>query len=91
MAEMYLVKVMKPNIAARSFDNLRYMIYVTRKKRFFSELPPTSSAIKRHLLQAYCYINICFGLVCFDLTLVGSSSMVCLFRANFFETCQKYL
>ena len=49
MAEKYLVKVIKPNIAAELFDDLRYVIYTTRKTTF-SELPPTSSAIKGHLL-----------------------------------------
>ena len=49
MAGKYLVKVIEPNIAAKSFDDLRYVIYTTRKTTF-SELPPTSSAIKGHLL-----------------------------------------
>ena len=49
MAEKYLVKVIEPNIAAESFDDLRYVIYATRKTTF-SKLPPTSLAIKGHLL-----------------------------------------
>ena len=49
MAERFLVKVIEPNIAAKCFDDLRYVIYATRKTTF-SELPPTSSAIKGHLL-----------------------------------------
>ena len=49
MADKYLLKVIKPNIAAEPFDDLRYVIYTTRKTTF-SELPPTSSAIKGHLL-----------------------------------------
>ena len=28
MTEKYLVKVIEPNIAAESFDDLRYVIYV---------------------------------------------------------------
>ena len=58
MTEKYLVKVIEPNIAAKSFDDLRYVIYITRKTTF-SELPPISSAITpimslllyKHLLQ----------------------------------------
>ena len=34
MAERYLVKVIKPNIAAESFDDLRYMIYAYIKTTF---------------------------------------------------------
>ena len=49
MAEKYPVKAIEPNIAAKSFDDLRYVIYITRKT-IFSELTPASSAIKRHLL-----------------------------------------
>ena len=47
--EKYLVKVIEPNIAAESFNDLRYVIYATRKI-YFSKLAPTSSAIKGHLL-----------------------------------------
>ena len=49
IAEKYLVKVIEPNIAAKSFDDLRYATYATRKT-LFSQLPPTSSAIKGNLL-----------------------------------------
>ena len=49
MKEKYLVKVIKPNIAAEVFDDLRCVIYATRKTTF-SKLAPTSSAIKEHLL-----------------------------------------
>ena len=49
MAEKYLVKVIEPNIAAESFDDLRYVIYATRKISF-SKLALTPSAIKGHLL-----------------------------------------
>ena len=49
MAEKYLGKVIEPNVAAKSFDNLRCMIYATSKTTF-SKLAPTSSAIKGHLL-----------------------------------------
>ena len=45
MAEKYFVKVIEPNIAAESFDDLRYVIYATRKISF-SKLAPTSAAIK---------------------------------------------
>ena len=62
MAEKYLVKVIEPNIAAESFDELRYVIYAIRKTTF-SELPPTSSAINGHLLRAYYFINICFNIL----------------------------
>ena len=34
MTEKYLVKVIEPNMAAESFDDLRYMIYAD-KKNFF--------------------------------------------------------
>ena len=30
MAEKYLVRAVEPNIAAESFDDLRYVIYTTR-------------------------------------------------------------
>ena len=62
MAEKYLVKVIEPNIAAKSFDDLRYATYTTRKT-LFSQLPPTSSAIKGNLLWAYYFINICFNIL----------------------------
>ena len=62
MAEKYLVKVIEPNIAAESFDDLRYVIYTIRKTTF-SKLPPTSAAIKEHLLRAYCFINISFNIL----------------------------
>ena len=38
MTEKYLVKVIKPNIAAESFDDLRYVIYATRKTIFQNKL-----------------------------------------------------
>ena len=59
MAAKYLVKVIEPNIAAKSFDDLRYVIYTIRKTTL-SEFPPTST-IKGHLLRAYYFINICFN------------------------------
>ena len=34
MAEKYLVKVIKPNVAAESFDDLRHMIYAYIKATF---------------------------------------------------------
>ena len=49
MAEKYLVKVIEPNIAAKSFDDLRYVIYATRKISF-SKLAVTSSVITGHLV-----------------------------------------
>ena len=49
MTENYLVKVIEPNISAKSFDDLRYVIYINRKTTF-SEFAPISSAIKGHLL-----------------------------------------
>ena len=54
MAEEYLVKVLKPNIAAKSFDDLRYLTYTTRKT-LFSELPPTSSAIRTLIMSLLLY------------------------------------
>ena len=54
MAEMYLVKVIEPNIAAKSFDDLRYVTYATRKT-LFSELPPTSSAIRSLIMSLLLY------------------------------------
>ena len=62
MAEKYLVKVIEPNIAAESFDDLRYVIYATRKTTF-SKLPPTSLAIKGQLLWAHYFINICSNIL----------------------------
>ena len=59
MVEKYLVKVIEANVAVESFDDLRYLIY-TNRKTTFPELPPTSSAIKGHLLRAYYFMNICF-------------------------------
>ena len=49
MAEKYLVKVIEPNTAAESLDDLRCAIYVTRKTTF-SKFGPASLAIKEHLL-----------------------------------------
>ena len=57
MAEKYLVKVIEPNIAAKSFDDLRYVIYATRKISF-SKLAVTSSVITGHLVWAHYFINI---------------------------------
>ena len=54
LAEKYLVKVIEPNIAAKSFDDLRYMTYTTRKT-LFSELPPTSSAIRTLIMSLLLY------------------------------------
>ena len=54
MAEKYLVKVLEPNIAAKSFDDLRYLTYTTRKT-LFSELPPTSSAIRTLIMSLLLY------------------------------------
>ena len=54
MAEKYLVKVIEPNIAAKSFDDLRYVTYTTRKT-LFSELPPTSSAIRTLIMSLLLY------------------------------------
>ena len=34
MTEKYLVKVIKPNIAAEYFNDLRYVIYAARKTTF---------------------------------------------------------
>ena len=62
VAEKYLVKVIQPNIAAESLDDLRCVIYATRKTTF-SKLTPTSSAIKGHLLWAHYFINICFNIL----------------------------
>ena len=49
MPQKHLVKKIKPYIAAESFDDLRCVIYATRKTTF-SKLAPTSSAVKGHLL-----------------------------------------
>ena len=49
MAEKYLVKAIEPNIAAKSFDDLRYVIDATRKISF-SKLAVTSSVITGHLV-----------------------------------------
>ena len=54
MAEKYLVKVIEPNIAAKSFDDLRYVTYTTRKT-LFSELTPTSSAIRTLIMSLLLY------------------------------------
>ena len=35
MTEKYLVKIIEPNIAAESFDDLRYVVYATKKTTFF--------------------------------------------------------
>ena len=35
MAEKYLFKVIEPNVNEESFDDLRYVIYATRKIYFF--------------------------------------------------------
>ena len=49
VAEKYLVKVIEPNVAAESFDELRFVIYATRETTF-SKLALTSSAINGYLL-----------------------------------------
>ena len=56
MADKYLVQAIEPNIAAESFDDLRYVIYTTRKTSF----PETFSKV--HLLRPYYFINICFNI-----------------------------
>ena len=35
MTEKYLVKVIEANMAAESFDDLRYIIYANKKNNFF--------------------------------------------------------
>ena len=54
MAEKYLVKVIEPNIAAKYFDDLRYVTYTTRKTPF-SESPPTSLAIRTLIMSLQLY------------------------------------
>ena len=54
MAEKCHIKVIETNIAAESFDDLRYVIYTTRKTTF-CVLPPRSSAIKGHLPSLLLY------------------------------------
>ena len=49
IAEKFVGKVIEPNTPAESLDDLRCVIYATRKTTF-SKLGPTSSGIKGHLL-----------------------------------------
>ena len=94
VAEKYLVKVIEPNIAAESLNDLRCVIYATRKTTF-SKLTPTSSAIKGHLLWAHYFINICFNILDTNepkLQPVNfGSSTACLFWTNSFVKCYKNL
>ena len=56
-AEKYHMKFSESNLSAESFDHLRYMICTNRKIKLV-DLPPTFSAIQKHLLQAYYFTNI---------------------------------
>ena len=54
-AEKYLIKVIQPNSKCSSFDELRYNLYLNKKKSI-SELPPTSRLIESHLDRCYMVI-----------------------------------
>ena len=62
MTEKYLVRVIKPDIAAEFFDDLGYVICAIRNTTF-SKYAPTSSAGKRQLSWAHYFINICFNIL----------------------------
>ncbi|KAH3774333.1 hypothetical protein DPMN_175712 [Dreissena polymorpha] len=58
-AENYLVKVTKPGTPCTTMDELRYTLYHQRKAMDLSELPPTSAAIRLHILRCIyvCYMQ----------------------------------
>ena len=51
------MKVAKSNLAAESFDHLRFMTYTNRKTTLV-DLPLTSAANQGHLLLAYYFANV---------------------------------
>lgn len=51
-AEKYLVKVLRGSSGATTFNELRYLLYHHGKKIAFTDLPPTSSSMKLHILRA---------------------------------------
>jgi len=53
-AEKYLVNVVHAKSTCATSDKLRYNIY-TSKNKTLTELPPTSSAIRGHLLRCHYY------------------------------------
>ena len=61
-AEKYLVNVIDPNTTCEKFDDLRHMMYTSTDKTLL-KLPPTSSAIKGHLLRCHYVVNLCINLL----------------------------
>ena len=51
--EEYLVQVFKNGVPYATMDELRYYIYHHAKNVTFAELPPTSHALRAHILHAF--------------------------------------
>lgn len=54
--EEYLVKVLHPSSPSRTFNELRFELYI-KKKVSLIDLPPTSSSLAGHLLRSYYVIR----------------------------------
>jgi len=61
-AEKYLVNVFEAKSTCATFDELRYNIY-TSKNKTLTELPPTSSTIRGHLLHCHYFVRVCVTLL----------------------------
>ena len=61
-AEKYLVNVVQAKSTCATFDELRYNIY-TSKNKTLTELPPTSSTIRGHLLRCHYFVRVCVTLL----------------------------
>jgi len=56
-AECYLVKVLKHGTNCTTMEDLRYTLYHQSKVKDLTELPPTSAAIRMHILRCIYVCN----------------------------------
>ena len=61
-AEKYLVQVVETGSKCSSFDDLRYHMYINKRKSI-PELPPTSRSLRGHLERCYYLICLCSTLL----------------------------
>ena len=58
----YLVRVINLKSNCKTFDDLRYKMFKTKKKTL-NELPPTSSIIHRHLLRSHYFVYLSWNIL----------------------------
>ena len=56
------MNVVQAKSTCATFDELRYNIY-TSKNKTLTELPPTSSTIRGHLLHCHYFVRVCVTLL----------------------------